>query len=77
VLQFVIFTHLVYYLIIVALICIGCDPKVSREVISLGFRDSSTKDCFVLRVLVICKSYQLILIKSLSSENLKGLFLGD
>ena len=47
VLQFVIFTHLVYYLIVVTLICIGCDPKVSREVISLGFRDSSTKDCFV------------------------------
>jgi len=77
VLQFVIFTHLVYYLIVVTLICIGCDPNVSREVISLGFRDSSTKDCFVWRVLVICKGYQLILIKSLSSENLKGLFLGD
>jgi len=77
VLQFVIFIHLVYYLIVVTLIYIGCDPKVSREVICLAFRDSSTKDCFVWRVLVICKGYQLILIKSLSSENLKGLFLGD
>ena len=76
-LQFVIFTHLVYYLIVVTLICIGCDPKVSREVISLGFRDSSTNDCFVWRVFVICKGYQLILIKSLGGENLKGLFLGD
>jgi hypothetical protein len=56
VLQFVISTHLVYYFIVVILICIGCDPKVSREVISLGFRDSSTKDCFVW------KGYQLILI---------------
>ena len=72
-LQFVISTHLVYYLIVVTLICIGCDTKVSREVISLRFRDSFTNDCFVWRVLVVCKGYQLILIKSLSSENLKGL----
>jgi len=77
VLQFVISTHVVYYLVVVTLICMGCNPKVSREVISLGFRDSSTNDCFVWRVLVICKGYQLILIKRLSSENLKGLFLGD
>jgi len=77
VLRFVIFTHLVYYLIVVTLICIGCDPKVSREVISLGFRDSSTNDCFVWRVFVFCKGYHLILIKSLSSENFKGFFLGD
>jgi hypothetical protein len=38
VLQFFISTHLVYYFIVVTLICIGCDSKVSREVISFRFR---------------------------------------
>jgi len=36
-----------HYFIVVIPICIGCDPKVLKEVIYLGFRGSSTKDNLV------------------------------